>query len=208
MTDMRDPLAQSKLFTDAAITSFSGEHRFLSNFYVGEPLAPRGPWWDPGVVAVFPSVEHAFQAAKVEPGAPRFVEHYKRIALAGIERFEGEGRGSPDPGLAKHLGSRKGFEQAGATLRRDWDYGTKVLVMLACLRAKFAYVANWDEDEPLWRFLVNTSPRVLVEGNTWGDTYWGVCNGSGKNMLGRLLMLVRAELLAAVAAGMRPEDLR
>ncbi len=32
------------------------------------------------------------------------------------------------------------------------------------------------------------------ETNTWHDTYWGVCNGVGKNMLGIQLMRVRAEL--------------
>lgn len=34
----------------------------------------------------------------------------------------------------------------------------------------------------------------LVEGNTWHDTFWGVCNGKGQNHLGRILMRVRAEL--------------
>lgn len=30
------------------------------------------------------------------------------------------------------------------------------------------------------------------EGNTWGDTFWGICGGQGSNMLGQLLMDVRA----------------
>jgi predicted NAD-dependent protein-ADP-ribosyltransferase YbiA (DUF1768 family) len=29
---------------------------------------------------------------------------------------------------------------------------------------------------------------------TWGDRFWGVCNGVGENMLGKLLMQVREEL--------------
>ena len=37
-------------------------------------------------------------------------------------------------------------------------------------------------------------PHELVEGNTWGDRYWGVYNGQGKNWLGRLLMQVRGEI--------------
>lgn len=32
------------------------------------------------------------------------------------------------------------------------------------------------------------------EGNTWGDKFWGVCDGEGENHLGKLLMEVRAEL--------------
>jgi predicted NAD-dependent protein-ADP-ribosyltransferase YbiA (DUF1768 family) len=42
--------------------------------------------------------------------------------------------------------------------------------------------------------LVSTDDRELIEGNTWGDTYWGVCGGRGKNMLGKLLMEVRTLL--------------
>ena len=34
----------------------------------------------------------------------------------------------------------------------------------------------------------------LVEGNTWGDRFWGVCGGVGLNWLGRLLMQVRDEV--------------
>jgi predicted NAD-dependent protein-ADP-ribosyltransferase YbiA (DUF1768 family) len=31
-----------------------------------------------------------------------------------------------------------------------------------------------------------------VEGNSWGDTYWGVCKGKGQNKLGHILMQVRS----------------
>ena len=39
-----------------------------------------------------------------------------------------------------------------------------------------------------------TGDRVLVEGNDWGDTYWGMCNGEGKNYLGKMLMSIREEI--------------
>lgn len=45
--------------------------------------------------------------------------------------------------------------------------------------------------------LVATSPAELIEGNTWGDRFWGVCNGKGFNHLGRLLMQRRVVLLGA-----------
>lgn len=61
-------------------------------------------------------------------------------------------------------------------------------VMLQLLRQKFL------GDEELRRKLLRTGDAMLVEGNYWGDTYWGVCFGSGKNMLGKLLMQVREEL--------------
>lgn len=39
--------------------------------------------------------------------------------------------------------------------------------------------------------LLQTYPAVLIEGNYWKDTFWGVCDGVGANMLGKLLMKVR-----------------
>jgi hypothetical protein len=49
--------------------------------------------------------------------------------------------------------------------------------------------------EPLLtRALLATVDADLVEGNTWNDEFWGVCNGSGENNLGRLLVKVREEL--------------
>jgi hypothetical protein len=47
--------------------------------------------------------------------------------------------------------------------------------------------------------LVATYPRMLIEGNNWHDNYWGscrcdVCGFKGMNVLGVLLMTIRAEL--------------
>lgn len=42
--------------------------------------------------------------------------------------------------------------------------------------------------------LLATGHVILVEGNTWGDTYWGVCGGRGQNRLGILLMQLREKL--------------
>lgn len=83
------------------------------------------------------------------------------------------------PGQAKRMGRK-------VQLRADWDR-VKDSIMLDLLRRKFSI-------EPLRSRLLNTRDAELIEGNTWGDTYWGVCNGRGKNMLGKLLMQVRDEL--------------
>jgi ribA/ribD-fused uncharacterized protein len=72
-------------------------------------------------------------------------------------------------------------------LREDWEE-VKDGVMLAGLRAKFG------QNPDLAQRLVDTHTRYLEETNTWNDTYWGVCRGRGRNMLGILLMQVRAEL--------------
>ena len=60
--------------------------------------------------------------------------------------------------------------------------------MLRVLRAKFA------QNPELAMQLLATGTRYLEETNTWGDTYWGVCEGKGLNMLGKTLMQVRDEL--------------
>jgi len=42
-----------------------------------------------------------------------------------------------------------------------------------------------------FRKLEATAGAVLVEGNAWGDRFWGSVEGSGQNWLGRLLMEIR-----------------
>lgn len=84
------------------------------------------------------------------------------------------------PGEAKKLGRR-------VCLREDWEQ-VKDDVMYDCLVSKFKL------DKVLRFKLLDTYPAELIEGNTWGDTYWGVCNGVGKNTLGKLLMRLRDEI--------------
>lgn len=83
------------------------------------------------------------------------------------------------PGLSKRAGRR-------IHLREDWEQ-IKDDVMLHGLRLKFQHPHLRDK-------LIATGNAILIEGNTWGDTYWGICNGVGKNRLGELLMRVRTEI--------------
>lgn len=85
-----------------------------------------------------------------------------------------------NPSEAKRLGWR-------VRLRSDWEQ-VKDQVMLDVVRAKF------DQHHDLAQKLIATGDEELVEGNAWGDTYWGVCNSHGKNILGKILMRVRSEL--------------
>lgn len=71
-------------------------------------------------------------------------------------------------------------------LRSGWE-SMKDAVMLDLNRQKF-------RDPDLRAKLLATGDEELVEGNTWGDTYWGVCRGKGKNRLGKILMQIRVEL--------------
>ena len=56
---------------------------------------------------------------------------------------------------------------------------------------------KFDDNHPqLQQMLLATGEEELVEGNYWGDVYWGVCNGVGENHLGKLLMKIRDQLKA------------
>ena len=125
------------------------------------------------------------------------VEHYYQAAKTTDAASQDEILAAPTPGAAKKLGRK-------VTLRDDWEE-IKVPVMRRALAKKFP-----DHGDPLGRWLVNTYPFALVEGNTWGDTFWGKCKipdyelegnwWQGQNWLGTLLMVRRGELLGEAGA--------
>jgi ribA/ribD-fused uncharacterized protein len=134
------------------IDSFRFEFGFLSNFY-------EASIWIDG--ERYPSVEHAYQAAKAsDPVTKKMIREAKK------------------PAIAKKLGY-------ACQLPKDWD-SRKVDLMRQFVREKFK--------NPLLRaMLLATEDVKLIEGNTWNDTFWGVCGGRGQNWLGRILMEVREE---------------
>ena len=138
----------------STIDSFTGNYDFLSNFYLCK-VEYEG--------LVYPSTEHAFQAAKTRRPA-------ERLKI----------RDATSPGQAKRLGRK-------VPLREDWE-SIKLDVMRTILKEKF-------KDPMLKVSLMDTGNAKLVEGNHWGDTWWGVCKGKGKNNLGILLMELRDEHL-------------
>ena len=139
------------------ITSFRGEHAFLSNFYPAEILFEGER---------YPTVEHAFQAAKTLDRGQR-----ETVRLAAT------------PTLAKRLGRK-------VMLRRDWET-VKVALMQDLLRLKF-------QQPGLGESLLATGDARLIEGNRWNDRVWGCVwvktQWVGRNLLGQLLMQIRAEL--------------
>ena len=84
------------------------------------------------------------------------------------------------PGQAKRMGRT-------VQLRPDWEE-SKYKIMKEGLLLKFL------THKDLAKKLIETEDAWLIEGNWWGDTYWGVCNGVGHNMLGNLLMEIREKL--------------
>lgn len=107
------------------------------------------------------------------------MEHYFQANKADNQNDYLHIANAPTPGEAKRLGRK-------IQLRPDWEK-IKDNVMLTGLRKKFA-------DPELRSLLLATGDEELVEGNYWGDTYWGVCNGVGQNKLGQLLMEIREEI--------------
>jgi ribA/ribD-fused uncharacterized protein len=159
-------------FSGVAIDVFRGPYDFLSNFYLAPVVLCGWP---------FPSVEHAFQAAKcVNPreGWPAFA----------------------DPKLSPAGAKTRGRAVA---IRGDWEQ-VKVGFMRALVFDKFARHAALRER------LAVTAPAYLIERNSWHDT-WGdcrcgrsACGGRGHNMLGRILMEVRHALTSPVPSRVRP----
>ncbi len=86
------------------------------------------------------------------------------------------------PGKSKSAGRH-------VQLRPDWNT-IKYGIMEEIVRAKFL------QHPELARQLLDTGEKILVEGNHWGDTCWGVDTrtGRGENRLGKILMKVRDEL--------------
>ena len=84
------------------------------------------------------------------------------------------------PGQAKRLGRQ-------VNLRTDWEE-VKFAIMFEIVKTKFT------SHKDLADKLLATGEAELIEGNWWNDTTWGVCNGVGKNWLGKILMTVRKEL--------------
>lgn len=111
----------------------------------------------------FPSSEHAYQYMK-NPNDP----YAQKILNEGS---------SLSPSQVKRL-SRK------IKLSDDWSQ-KKDDIMFHIVLSKF------QQNKHLKNFLLQTGDQELIEGNTWGDVYWGVCNGVGENRLGKILMKVR-----------------
>lgn len=120
------------------------------------------------------TVEHAFQAMKA-------TDPEERLWI----------QNSASPSQAKMRG------RECKSLRPDWEQ-VKYTLMKEIVESKF------DQHIGLARKLVETGDVELVEGNTWGDRYWGCVfnhntkEWSGRNWLGKILMDLRERLKATI----------
>ncbi len=100
-----------------------------------------------------------------------------------------QGQKSKCTNVHKHIASKSPSRSKmdSPTPTSDWEE-RKLGVMLNAIRAKFNHIPEFKE------LLLATGDKYLEETNTWNDTFWGVCNGHGKNHLGKILMQVRKEI--------------
>jgi ribA/ribD-fused uncharacterized protein len=146
------------------ITAFQGQYEFLSNFHEA-PMEIKVL----GNRMRFPSSEAAYQALKhraMDRPESEQIDYVMRCIRAKT------------PGLSKKVGRSVTMDV------KKWD-SIKDNAMREVVFAKFL------DNADLCGLLLQTGATLLVEGNTWGDTYWGRCEGKGLNRLGSILMEVR-----------------
>ena len=110
------------------------------------------------------------------------VEHYYQAMKSEDKKDHEAIRSMATAGQTKKAGKK-------VKLRADWDI-VKREAMFDAVHAKFIQHPDLREK------LLATGDAILIEGNTWGDVYWGVCRGTGANHLGKLLMRLRAQFKA------------
>lgn len=123
-----------------------------------------------------------FYAAEIEIDGKTYpsVEHWYQANKAVDELHHDHVRSCKSPWKTKKRG------RSLPEIRTDWD-DVKVEILRRGIEAKFS------RHPDLAAKLVATWPRELIEGNHWGDTFWGVdtSTGEGQNLLGKMLMEIR-----------------
>ena len=120
---------------------------------------------------LFPSTEHAYQASKLN-----VITQWKEFLQFTSHAMT--------PGESKKLIRKLAPPHASREESLD--------IMRSVLRHKFDKHINPE----LHCKLKMTCDAELIEGNYWGDKYWGVClkTNVGENMLGKILMDIRSTL--------------
>jgi ribA/ribD-fused uncharacterized protein len=159
------------LFGIRIIDSFSGEFRFLSNFYLSPVVM-----YD----ITFPSSEHAYQWHKT-------LDATERLSIL----FTDMAKTPTTPGQAKRRGD-------AVTCRPNWD-SLKAGFMLQIVREKF--VQNEELRHKLMRTApLLLEEGNTWHDNFWGScTCFDKpgCKNSGQNFLGKILMHLRNEFIEA-----------
>jgi ribA/ribD-fused uncharacterized protein len=180
--------------SNSRIITFFRENEAYGEFsnFSKHPILYAHPGYDgdPEVLKEYPTSEHAYQALKFDyPGASEASRAYAEII-----------RKTNTPYKAKLLGHQKLAPRNSPSWRLKLDptirvyqrvkpdpkwEESKYLMMVDILVAKFT------QHENLRDLLLNTNDAIIQEDNPYDD-YWSIGkDGSGLNMLGQALMVVR-----------------
>lgn len=143
----------------------SGEYGFLSNFYPS-PLELK--LFKDSESTIWPTVEHVYQASK----------------FANNSQWRETIRNAGTPSKAKRMGKANSSSIKPSS---DWETN-KVKVMQYLVYIKF------HRHPKLLLKLCETSDAILIE-NAPNDYFWGCgSDGTGDNMLGKILMEIRSNV--------------
>ncbi|MBQ8870203.1 MAG: NADAR family protein [Alphaproteobacteria bacterium] len=153
------------MVSDKILNFTDNSTRFLSNFY---PYKKDGGKYPHKVRVFYNNIE--FDCVENAYQAAKFTNKQKQIAFSKLSPYE-----------------TKAYWEDKTDYRADW-HQVKLQIMEDLVRQKFC------NSKELKEMLLDTGNQILEEGNDWGDTFWGVCNGVGENNLGKILMKIRTEL--------------
>jgi predicted NAD-dependent protein-ADP-ribosyltransferase YbiA (DUF1768 family)/hypoxanthine phosphoribosyltransferase len=163
-----------------AVLNFHGT--FLSNFYVA-PVNLKNK--------TYPTVEHAYQAAKffdvdwgmISQEAKNEIKEALNLRGYAEEVVYNDDLFSDTRMVAGSIKIIADILRKHGYVDKEWE-DKRIKIMIELLVQKFSI-------EDMLSKLKETSGKELVEGNTWNDTLWGVCEGKGRNILGIILMEIR-----------------
>lgn len=112
--------------------------------------------------------KYTFQCAEAAFQAMKCTKESDVIALTKMNGAE-----------AKKFGRR-------VDLRKNWNT-YRLRAMQYVLDLKF-------QQNPGLLSRLKAIEEPIVENNTWNDTFWGVCNGVGKNHLGKILTAIKEKV--------------
>ena len=145
------------------------ETRFLSNFY---PYKKDGSKYSLKVKVIYNAIE--FDCVENAYQAAKFLDREKQIAFSRMSPYE----------TKAHWENHKDY-------RPDW-HEVKLSLMEDFVWQKFR------NSPQLAQMLLGTENAILEEGNDWGDTFWGICDGQGQNNLSKILMKTREKLRSSL----------
>jgi len=163
---------------DWSKVEFKDEKRYLSNMYE-----------TPIIFSASADIKESFPEISFDGHTYGSSEHLYQSLKSNSEEWHEKIRSVLDPHKTKTMAKKELTTQpdlfgGGFFMRPDF-HSIKSKLMFLIVYLKFS------QNEELKEKLLATGDELLIEKNCWHDTYWGVCDGVGKNILGRILMQVR-----------------